>query len=90
MSEKIVFGALRIIRLFVGLYMGGAAIGVLGGLLMLFGLYQDASILVIFLLRVLNFAISLAAFEGLRQLIHKMHRASFGKPHPDLLKILSL
>lgn len=90
MSEMIVFGTLRIVRLFVGIYMGLSVFRVLAGFFALLHVHENPSLFLGFFVAAMQLVASATVFEGLRQLIHKMHRSSFGKPHPALIKILSL
>lgn len=90
MSESIVFGAIRTVRFFIGLFFGTAVIGLLAGIPGLLRLYENPGYAGTFLLKILAVVASFAVFEFLRRVVNSMHRASFGKPHPSLKRIFSI
>lgn len=90
MKDKLIINGLRLARIGVGIYMGNALLGLLGGLAILFKVHQSVDYLLIFLVLAANFGLALFVFEWMRMFIHRVHKARFGKPHPALMKILSV
>jgi hypothetical protein len=89
MSEKLVLGGLRLLRLLVGVLAAGACVRALFLLPHLLRLHEGFHHFLTFAAGLLWAAASMAAFEGLRWMIHTIHRQSYGRPHPALRRFWS-